>query len=96
MSGGIHVDYADVTKAAGGLDDAANTLDGTASSAPSGVDAGDATYVVSNFLADLTTSVGELVRGLRAAARGARDNLDDHREADARSRDTLTHPGLVR
>jgi hypothetical protein len=89
----VRVDYTALEGAAAALETAGTAVDSAGGSAPSGVDAGDATYIVTGLLAQVASSAAGLSEGLRAAGSKLRTDLAGYRDVDASAQQGLSLPG---
>ncbi len=73
----LRLDSTSAAKIAGMHDDAATTIDGSAGSMPGNVDGGLGTPYLSDILAAVATTAGELAAVNQAVAGQVRDVVDD-------------------
>ena len=92
----LRLDAGAAARIAGGHDDAATTIDGSAGSAPGAVDAGYGSAYVSDILAGVTETAGEIAVinvGIATLVRDVADQLGLTEEAIAEEFDTMGRPG---
>jgi hypothetical protein len=85
----VEINFAQLEDTARRLERAARTLDEAGQRAPAGVDAGEATPLVSAMVDLVVESTCGLSEGLAAASGGVRDSLAEYSRRDDRSRQLL-------
>lgn len=85
----LHVDTKALDGIASSLGSAGQDLDGSGTTVPSGVDAGDATAAVLGILSRLVQDAGQMVVGLAAASDAVTDANAKYRTQDAEMADDL-------
>jgi hypothetical protein len=85
VSGGFTVDHAVLDRAADDLAAAARRLDALGDSTPQGVDAGEATALITSILGRVLANAGQLVEGATLAASALRSCGAEYRAADDRT-----------
>ncbi|RVW08233.1 hypothetical protein EGT67_17670 [Prescottella agglutinans] len=85
----LFVDSDALDRIASTLAAAGSEIDGVATSAPSGVDAGDATAALLGILAKLTENAAQLVDALTAASVAVAQANARYREQDVASADAM-------
>ncbi|MCB0895748.1 MAG: hypothetical protein H6529_16380 [Nocardioides sp.] len=88
----IDLTWATAETIATNLDHARSVLDDTAGSAPAGVDAGEASALVTALIARVSESAAGLSEGLAAASGKVRDSATSLLDADLAARDSFGSP----
>lgn len=89
----IDLAWATAEAVAGDLDAARSVLEGSAGSAPAGVDGGDATAMITALIGRLTESAAGLSEGLSAASANVRAATGSLLNADLAAQQSFTIPG---
>lgn len=90
----MEVDVDALRSMASSLARAGSAVGGTGGSAPTGVDAGDMTGVVTGIAAALTEAAAGLAEGLHAASTGVHDSLSTYASSDTAASQRFQRGGV--